>query len=212
MTFILGLTGSIGTGKSTVSRILGRLKFPIYDADKEVYGIYAHDSSFKEEFSKVYPHYMKGAEIDRQRVAQEAFDHPQVITWLEAHLHPRVRGKALSFIKTHQEKKTPLIILDIPLLFEKGYDVFCHGVLVTLCQPTLQQQRVLERPGMTLEKFRRILSKQSSQEEKKEKATWVIDTDQSKLHLFKRIRTLMTKTCIQEEILWELKNKKIPFF
>lgn len=194
MTFILGLTGSIGTGKSTVSRMLKRLKIPIHDADKEVYNIYEHDASFLKAFMSEYPGYVKINTIDRRKVAEEAFQNSEMIAWLQKQLHPRVQKRAYAFMEDHLKKQTPLIILDIPLLFENGYESFCHGIAVTLCPPELQQQRVLARPNMNLEKLQKILAKQWPQEKKQEKATWVIHTDKKPSDVFQHIRHLLL-TC-----------------
>lgn len=201
MTHILGLTGSIGTGKSTVCSIFRRLKVPVFEADKVVNSIYQEDISFLKAVETFYPHYFLQGTIDKRTLAHEAFHNPPLLQWLQEQLHPRVHQLSLTFIKTHQQFGTPLVIFDLPLLFEAGFETLCHNIMVTTCKESLQRKRVLERPFMTLEKYQAILKQQWPQHRKNAKATWLLCTNGSLLSVVQQLQNIK-RQCI--------KRKSIP--
>lgn len=172
---ILGLTGSIGTGKSTTAKMFAELGVPVNDADRVVHELYAGEAAPLIEAA--FPGSTLNGRVDRGRLAATLIDHPERFAELEAIVHPLVRGKEKAFLETHRQNGAPAVLLDIPLLFETGgQDRVDHAVVVT-CSPELQAERVLARPGMTEEKFKSILARQLPDAEKRKRADFLVETD-----------------------------------
>lgn len=195
--YFLGLTGSIGTGKSTTARMLSRLQIPVYDSDKEVHRLLNQDKEVFRLIQEQFPEAIVDERIDRSKLGACVFDDKTALCQLEKILHPRVKNSILSFIQDQTQKKTPLAVLDIPLLFEKGYAPLCHKIIVTTCRPELQQERVMARPGMTLEKFKKITQSQLSLEEKNARADFILTTNTHRLETFRQLREILDQVCTQ---------------
>lgn len=175
---ILGLTGSIGMGKSTAAQIFRNMQIPVYDADYEVHKLLSSNGKAVHPIAQAFPttkiKTKDGLSINRQALGTIVFDNQNQRKKLESILHPLVKEKTDSFIKTHREKNSKLVVLDIPLLYETKGELRCDYVLVVTADPEVQKKRVLERPFMTEEKFHAILNSQYPDKEKRKKADFVV--------------------------------------
>ena len=175
--FILGLTGSIGMGKSTVAEMFEDCGVPVFDADREVRRMQGAGGVLLEEIEAAFPGTTGAAGVDRERLGEAVFDDPAALARLEAIVHPAVRAARSEFLIQHAGAK--LVVFDIPLLFEKGGAEEVDAVLVVSASPEVQRARVLARPGMTAERFESILALQLPDAEKRARADYVIDTGAS---------------------------------
>ncbi|MEP3524297.1 MAG: dephospho-CoA kinase [Hyphomicrobiales bacterium] len=171
---ILGLTGSIGMGKSTTAQMFRACGVPVYDADQTVHDLY--EGELLPVLEAAFPGVTIEGKIDRQRLSAKVVGNSAAMKKLESIVHPAVRLKEHAFLKTHKEANTRLVILDIPLLFETGGDERVDKIIVVTAPASIQRERVLSRPDMTLEKFEKILSRQMQDGEKRERADFIIDT------------------------------------
>jgi dephospho-CoA kinase len=171
---ILGLTGSIGMGKSTTARMFEEAGVPVHDSDKAVHRLYAGKAAPLIE--RRFPGTTAGGVVDRDRLAKAVLDHAGALKELEAIVHPLVREDEQLFLEKERGRGTPLVVLDIPLLFEVGAEDRVDKVAVVSAPPEVQRQRVLSRPGMTEAKFEAILEKQVPDAEKRRRADYVIDS------------------------------------
>lgn len=170
----LGLTGSIATGKSTVLAMIRDLGVPTFSADEAVHALYQGEAVPVVE--QLFPGVSHNGAIDRTRLAAQLVGHPERLKELEAAVHPLVRKRMAAFLAQAESTGAPLAVVDIPLLYETGFEYGLDGVIVTVVDPTEQRRRAFERPGMTSEKFDAILARQLPQDEKAKRATYVIDT------------------------------------
>lgn len=189
--FVLGLTGSIGMGKSTAADMLRRLGVPVHDADAAVHRLLAADPIVRAEIAARFPSAMDGGEIDRQALGAAVFSDPAARSALETILHPRVRAAAKRFLRKQALARAPLVVLDIPLLYETGGEVDVDAVMVVSAPEFLQARRVLSRPGMSVERFRGILASQISDGEKRRRADYVIETGIGKAYTYRRLQQLV---------------------
>lgn len=172
--FILGLTGSIGMGKSTVAQMLRELGAPVFDADAEVHRLQGPGGELLPAIESAFPGTTGPAGVDRPKLGEKVFGDPAALARLEAIVHPAVARRREAFLIEHAGE--PLVVFDIPLLFEKGHGPGLDAVAVVSAPPAVQRQRVLARPGMTPEKFAQILDLQVADAEKRARADHVIDT------------------------------------
>lgn len=173
---ILGLTGSIGMGKSTAARHFRRLGIPVHDADRAVHDILANDSEAIGAVKKIFPQAVKKDAVDREAIAQQVFGDPEALGVMEKLLHPIVRAHECAFLKKAARRGCELVILDVPLLFETGGEARCDGVVTVSAPAFLQKQRVLKRPGMTDERLVSILARQTPDAEKRCRSDFVVLT------------------------------------
>jgi len=172
--FILGLTGSIGMGKSTVSRMFEALGIPVFDADAVVRTMQGPGGSLLPAIEAAFPGTTGPAGMDRAKVGAAVFGDPAALSRLEGIVHPAVREARREFLRANADAR--LVVFDIPLLFERGGVEEVEAVVVVSAPPGLQRERVLKRPGMTPERFDQILALQLSDAEKRARADYVIDT------------------------------------
>jgi dephospho-CoA kinase len=172
--FILGLTGSIGMGKSAVATMLRELGVPVFDADAEVHRLQGPGGALLPAIEAAFPGTTGPGGVDRPKLGAAVFGDRDKLARLEAIVHPAVAGGRRSFLEANVA--APLIVFDIPLLFEKGGDAGVDAVAVVSAPADAQRQRVLARPGMTEEKFESILKLQVPDAEKRVRADYVIDT------------------------------------
>jgi len=175
--FILGLTGSIGMGKSAVAAMFAGLGVPVFDADAAVHALQGPGGALLAAIEAEFPGTTGPAGVDRARLGAEVFDQPARLARLESIVHPAVAALRGRFLAEHAD--APLVVFDIPLLFEKGGRETVDAVLVVSAPAETQRARVLARPGMTPEKFERILALQLPDAEKRARADHVIDTGAS---------------------------------
>ena len=171
---ILGLTGSIGMGKSTTAKMFADAGVPVSDADRMVHALYA--GAAVPHIEKAFPGTVSDGVVDRDKLAATVLGNPARLRELEAIVHPLVRAETDAFVERHRQAGAPLIVLDIPLLFEIGGMGRVDRILVVTAPADVQRERVLSRPGMTEEKFDAILAKQVPDAEKRRRADFVIDT------------------------------------
>lgn len=184
---IIGLTGLIGTGKSTVAGLLRRLECPVHDADGCVHALY-RDERVQAELLKAFPgaqNHMDGT-LDRNALMDSLKGHPERKATLEAIIHPLVLADQMAFLLRHRRKKA--VVLDVPLLFETGTDALCDQVWVTHCRAALQKNRVLRRPGFDEAKLKTILGWQGSGRDKRKAANLVLNTGASRARLLQTIK------------------------
>lgn len=171
---IIGLTGSIGMGKSTVGAMFQRLGVPVFDADAEVRAMQGPGGELLGEIEREFPGSTGAQGVDREKLGAMVFDDKDALARLEAIVHPAVAARRQAFLIEHSG--APMAVFDIPLLFEKGGDRQVDKVVVVSAPAEVQRARVLARPGMTPEKFARILALQVPDAEKRARADHVIDT------------------------------------
>ena len=172
--FVLGLTGSIGMGKSTVAAMFEALGVPVFDADREVRRMQGPNGSLLTVIEAAFPGSTGSEGVDRAKLGALVFEDQEALSRLEAIVHPAVRSARDSFLIEHAGQK--LVVFDIPLLFEKGGAEDVDAVLVVSAAPEVQRARVLARSGMTPERFADILALQMPDAEKRARADYVIDT------------------------------------
>nr|WP_298688332.1 dephospho-CoA kinase [uncultured Dongia sp.] len=173
---ILGLTGSIGMGKSTAASMLRALGLPVHDADAAVHHLLAKGGKAVAAVGTAFPGVVQEGAVDRKALGAQVFGKPGELKKLETILHPLVRQAECAFLQRCRQARHDVVVLDIPLLFETGGEKRCDGVVVVTAPQFLQTQRVLKRPGMTAARFRQILNAQMPDAEKRRRADWVVDT------------------------------------
>jgi dephospho-CoA kinase len=174
VTFVLGLTGSIGMGKSATADIFRRFGVPVHDADAVVHQLY--EGKAAPLIEAAFPGTTPAGAVDRAALSKIVIGSPERMAELEAIVHPLVREAQERFLAEALAARAAVAVLDIPLLLEKGGDSRCDAVLVVTAAPQVQRQRVLARPGMSEEKFAAILAKQMPDAEKRARAHFVVDT------------------------------------
>lgn len=175
---ILALTGSIGMGKSETARMFRALGVPVYDADAAVHGLYDVGGKAVGPIGEAFPGVVRHGAVDRALLSKEIAGDKAAWAKLEAIIHPLVGEVQRDFIVTEMARKSPLVVMDVPLLFETNGHHRADYVAVVSAPEHVQRRRVLERPGMTEEKLGEILSRQVHDSQKRAQADFVIPTDQ----------------------------------
>lgn len=171
---VLGLTGSIGMGKTTTAAMFAAEGVPCHDADAAVHAIYSgQDAKFIE---AAFPGVTGPEGVDRQKLAKKVLGNPEALARLEKLVHPLVRKYEQEFLEHWRRRGAPLVVLDIPLLFETGGEARVDRIAVATAPFDIQHERVLARPGMTEDKFQAIIARQMPDAEKRGKADFVIET------------------------------------
>ncbi len=171
---VVGLTGSIGMGKSTVAAMLREEGVPVFDADAAVHALQGPGGALLGAIEARFPGSTGPAGVDRAALGARVFEDPAALTDLEGIVHPAVARAQRDFLDAH--KDAPFVVLDIPLLFEKGGAALVDRVVVVSAPESVQRERVLARSGMNQEKFSDILALQTPDREKRQRADHVIDT------------------------------------
>ena len=170
---LVGLTGSIGMGKSTTAQMFRDEGVPVYDADAAVHALYAKGGAAVEAVGALVSGAVEEGAVNRDALRKAAYNDPDLIPKLEAITHPLVAKAREAFIA---EQDADIVVLDIPLLFETGGDQRVDNIVVVTAPPDVQRERVLSRPDMTDDRFKAILAKQTPDAEKRARADFVIDT------------------------------------
>ena len=173
MAFVLGLTGSIGMGKSTIARMFADEGIPVWDADAVVHRLYAKGGAATAVIGALFPDVIVDGAVSRAGLRARIATDPTVLDVLQSKVHPLVAADRAAFLSA---ATGPLVLLDIPLLFETGVDAQCDGVVVVTAPPQVQRDRVLARGEMTGADLDLILSRQLPDAQKRARATWVVDT------------------------------------
>lgn len=174
---VIGLTGSIGMGKSTAALRFRELGIGVFDADADVHRLY--EGSLVAEIEAVFPGSTENGKVDRAKLSAQLMKSPERMKVLEAIVHPRVRANERDFLGREYAKGAPMAVLEIPLLFESGAAGSVDVVIVVSAPPALQRERVLARPGMTAAKLDSLLARQWPDEKKRAAAHFVVDTSGS---------------------------------
>jgi dephospho-CoA kinase len=172
---VVGLTGSIGMGKSTAAARFRARGIAVFDADAEVHGLY--EGAAVSQIEQAFPGTCEAGRVDRQKLSQALASDPKGFERLEAIVHPLVRAAEKAFLKQRKSAGDAMAVLEIPLLFETGRDKDMDAVIVVSAAPDVQRRRVLERPGMTAAKLDRLLARQIPDAEKRRRADFVVDTN-----------------------------------
>ncbi|MBC8338664.1 MAG: dephospho-CoA kinase [Alphaproteobacteria bacterium] len=173
---ILGLTGSIGMGKSAAAKNFRRLGVPVHDADRAVHAMMDKGGEAAEAIAAMFPAAVHRGVINREVIAAEVFTDPGALERIEGVLHPLVRGREKRFLDRCARQGRQMVVLDVPLLFETKGETRCDGVVTVSAPAFVQSQRVLKRPGMTPERLKSILARQMTDFEKRKRSDFVINT------------------------------------
>lgn len=173
---VIGLTGSIGMGKSTVASILKKMGVPVYSADEAAHDVMKKDGKAFAKVATAFPQARIGDRICRRRLGKIVFEQPDKLRQLESIVHPLLRAAEKSFLKNARSNKAEIAVLEIPLLFETGAEKRCNIVLCVTAPRAVQKERVLARKNMTPEKLKAILTRQMPDTEKRAKADYVLKT------------------------------------
>lgn len=177
---ILGLTGSIAMGKSTVAEMFRQEGVPVFDADTAVHDILKTDKTAIAAVAAAFPDAARDGTVDRDKLGAAVFGQPEKLRRLESILHPKVAAKRRHFLMRMRARGTPLVVLDIPLLFETGAERRCDAVAVVSAPKRIQKQRLMARRGMTRQKMAAILENQMPDNEKRRRADFIIPTGVAK--------------------------------
>jgi len=189
--FVLCLTGSLGMGKSTAAKFFAETGVPVHDSDAVVHALYEGEAVPLIEAA--FPGSTPGGKVDRNTLAAMVLHDKAALTRLEAIIHPLVTASREKFLAEAQVRGTPVVVVDVPLLFETAAQSRCDAVVVVSAPPEIQRKRALERPGMTEEKFAALLAQQMPDEEKRRRADFVVDSSQGFDHTRAQIRDILRR-------------------
>jgi dephospho-CoA kinase len=188
---VIGLTGSIGMGKTTAARLFRRRGIPVYDADRAVHGLSAKGGRAVPAIAAAFPGTVVDGAVDRKKLGALVFGNPEALKRLEAILHPLVAKERQVFLRRARARRKKAVLLDIPLLFETGNDALADVIVVVSAPAFLQTARVMKRPGMTAEKLAGILSHQMADAEKRRRADLVVRTGAGQRPALRQIDRLL---------------------
>jgi dephospho-CoA kinase len=203
---ILGLTGSIGMGKSVAADNFRRLGIAVHDADQAVHDMMDEDGEATGIIGEMFPAAVRRGAIDRQRIAQEVFNDAKALARIEKVLHPLVRRREKMFLRQSARLGRGIVILDVPLLFETGGEKRCDGVIAVSAPSFVQRQRVLGRPGMTPERLKSILARQVPDAEKRKRSDFVVLTGLGRDFSLLQIRKIVRVTHQWQGKHWPLRS------
>jgi dephospho-CoA kinase len=189
MMFVLGLTGSIGMGKSTVAAMFRAEGVPVHDADAVVHTLYEGEAA--PVIEAAFPGTTRDGVVDRGLLAARVLDNPAALARIEAIVHPLVAASRDTFLTEAEKKGTSLVVLDVPLLFETGGDRTVDAVVLVTAPEAVQKERVSRRPGMTPERLAVILARQRPDAEKRAGAHFIIDTGGEFARTVRQVRAIL---------------------
>ena len=187
--FVLCLTGSLGMGKSRTASFFAEAGVPVHDSDAAVHALYEGEAVPLIE--RAFPGATSGGKVDRARLAAMVLGDDNAIARLEAIVHPLVAKVRDQFLADAHARGAPVVVLDVPLLYETGGERGCDAVVVVSAPPEMQRERALERPGMTEAKFAALLAKQMPDAEKRGRADFIVDSSQSFDHARAQVRDIL---------------------
>lgn len=188
---LIGLTGSIGMGKSETARMFAKLGVPVYDADAAVHELYAKGGAAVAPLADAFPQVIVDGAVDRAALSRAVIGLPDEMKKLEAIVHPLVGQAQIAFLKKAQAEGHHAVLLDIPLLYETGGETRVDVVVVVSAPYRIQEQRVLARPDMDMAKFAAIHAKQVPDAEKRARADFIIETDKGLDHAFDAVKSVV---------------------
>ena len=187
--FVLCLTGSLGMGKSRTAQFFAEEGVPVHDSDATVHTLYEGEAVPLIE--RAFPVVTVGGKVDRARLAAMVLGDAAALARLEAIVHPLVGAVRDKFLAEAQARGAPMVVIDVPLLFETGGQRGCDAVVVVSAPAEVQKRRALERPGMTEEKFAALIAKQMPDGEKRRRADFIVDSSQSFDHARAQVRDIL---------------------
>ncbi len=187
--FVLCLTGSLGMGKSTTAKFFAEAGVPVHDSDAVVHALYEGEAV--PAIEQAFPGATAGGKVDRAKLATMVLGDDAALARLEAIVHPLVSVARDKFLAQAQARGAPVIVLDIPLLFETGAQHSCDAIVVVSAPAEVQRHRAFERSGMTEEKFAALLTKQIPDAEKRRRADFIVDSSQSFDHARAQVRKIL---------------------
>lgn len=190
MTFVLGLTGSIGMGKSTTAALFVKRGVPLHDADAAVHRL--HRGRAAGPIAAAFPGTVIDGVVDRAKLGAAVLGKPEALRQLEAIIHPLVREEEEAFVAGCRKEGAGLAVIDVPLLLETGGESRCDAVLVVTAPAEVQRERVLARQGMTAEKLAAILSRQMPDAEKRRRAHFLVDTSRGLMAADRQVGSILT--------------------
>ena len=188
---IVGLTGSIGMGKSETAKMFAAAGVQVFDADATVHKLQAKDGKAIAPIQKAFPEVIEGGELNRSALGAVIFADEGAKKKLEAIMHPMVAHERIGFFAAAEKSGAAFVVLDIPLLFETGGDKACDKVIVVSASATVQRERTLSRPGMSAEKFEQILTGQTPDANKRGRADYIIETDKGLEHAEAQVASII---------------------
>lgn len=189
MTFVLGLTGSIGMGKSTTADLFRQAGCPVHDADATVHDLYRGEAAPLVE--EAFPGTLRDGVVDRVALGEKVVGKPEAMAQLEQIVHPLVAARRDAFLCEARTRRAPVAVLDIPLLFETGGERHCDAIVVVSAPEAVQRARVLARSGMTQERFDQILARQVPDAQKRARAHFIVDTDRGVPAAERQVRDIL---------------------
>ena len=189
---VIGLTGSIGMGKSTTAAMFRESGLPVYDADAEVHAVYDIGGSAVEPVGAAFPGVVKAGRVDREALRNAVLGNPEALKRLNGIVHPLLGASRVRFFDAAKAAGTDLVVLDIPLLFETGGERNVEAVIVVTAPADVQRTRVLAREGMTPERLDAILAQQVPDAEKRARADYVVDTGKGLDHARVQVAEIIT--------------------
>ncbi|MBX3485285.1 dephospho-CoA kinase [Phenylobacterium sp.] len=190
---VIGLTGSIGMGKSTTAAMFRDAGIPVYDADAAVHDLYDEGGAAVGPVGEAFPGVVKDGRVDREALRERVLGHPDELKRLNAIVHPLVGRDRVGFFKAAEESGADMVILDVPLLYETGGDANVAAVIVVSAPPEMQRERVLARPGMTPDRLDAILAQQVADAEKRARAHYTVDTGRGLEHARAQVTEIIAK-------------------
>jgi dephospho-CoA kinase len=200
--FVLGLTGSIGMGKSAAARMFRRLGVPVYDADAAVHRLMARGGAAVARVEAAFPGVTREGAVDRRALGARVFGKPDELRRLERILHPMVALAQRKFLARAARRRRPLVVLDVPLLFETAGEARTDAIAVVSAPFRLQRARVLARPGMTEEKFAAVLRQQTPDALKRQRADFIIPTGLGFRNSLRKVAEIVTICSKREGRVW----------
>jgi dephospho-CoA kinase len=188
---ILGLTGSIGMGKSTTAKLFAEAGVPVYDADATVHKIYQGEAV--PAIEAAFPGTTVAGKVDRNRLSAQVVHDPAAMMRLEGIVHPMLGASRQKFLHDAERSGAPVVVVDVPLLYETGGEKRVDAVVVVTTTPEIQRQRILARDNMTSEKLAAILARQLPDAEKRKRADFVVDTSHGLDPVRARIRDILNE-------------------
>ena len=188
---VLGLTGSIGMGKSTTASLFAEAGVPVYDADAAVHRLYEGEAVTAIETA--FPGTTANGKVDRNKLSAQVVHDPAAMKRLEGIVHPMLGASRQKFLQDAEQSGAPVAVVDVPLLFETGGEKRVDAVVVVTTSPELQRERILARPNMTEEKLQHILARQMPDAEKRKRAHFLVDTSHGLDPVRARIKDILAE-------------------
>ncbi len=201
--WIIGLTGGLGAGKSTLAKYLRQEGVPVLCSDREIHALLSFDLDIQKKIKALWPEVLVGGKIDRNQLANLVVFSFSNLTQLETILYPKLMERQKQFLLKNQRVNVPFVALDVPLLYEVGLDRYCHSVLIASAPLFLRKKRVLKRKDMTLMKFQALVSYQMNERERLKLSNFVIRTGLDKGNILKKVREMLRQLSQKPAPKWQ---------